>query len=153
MYDLGKAAGSAGWILVWNFTLPPLHGIHSNLTQTYLGVFWIAERKMTLKWPWTWEMAGNLNGDPTKLGRNITPGTTHLIYKNYAGYDAPYTGTLLRVRRSLYGNITPSTTHLIHELGSDWTKSDKMAGNLNAKLCAYYVSVTVNLWYPHNHKY
>ena len=34
-------------ILVHNFTLPPLHSIRSNFTQTYLGVDYIAEREMT----------------------------------------------------------------------------------------------------------
>ena len=35
-FDLVKAACSTAPILVQNFTSPPLHGIHSNFTQTYM---------------------------------------------------------------------------------------------------------------------
>ena len=60
----------------------------------------------------------------------------------------------LRIQTKLDMNITRGITHLkliIHEVGSDWKKSDKMAGNLNAKLCLLKVSVGLNLRYLHKY--
>ena len=48
VFDLVEATRSIAWTLARKFTLPSLHGMHSNFTLTYLGVVCIAERGMTL---------------------------------------------------------------------------------------------------------
>ena len=37
---------------------------------------------------------------------------------------------------SIGKNFTRGKTHLVPEVSSDWTETDKTAGNLNANLCA-----------------